>query len=236
MNKRAIILAGGKGSRLRPFSITFPKPLMPLGDTPILEIVIRQLIHYGFDHITLSVNHLAELLETFFGNGKKWGIKIDYTFEEIPMGTMGPLKRIRDLPDNFLVMNGDVLSDLNFNSFYNFHQDNNNLFTISCCKKNISSELGIIEYDSTGKLTNFKEKPVLSFSVSMGIYMAHKEITDYIPPNQFYGFDRLMIDLLKLKKNVSVMPFEGYWRDIGRFEDYNMASEEFEEYKKVLLK
>ncbi|MBF0361903.1 MAG: NTP transferase domain-containing protein [Oligoflexia bacterium] len=236
MNKRAIILAGGKGSRLRPFSITFPKPLMPLGDMPILEIVIRQLIHYGFDHITLSVNHLAELLESFFGNGKKWGIKIDYSFEEIPMGTMGPLVKIRDLPDNFLVMNGDVLSDLNFNTLYNFHTTNQNLFTISCCKKSISSELGIIEHDSNGILTTFKEKPVFSFNVSMGIYMASKEITQYIPSGRSYGFDSLMIDLLKLKKSVAVMPFEGYWRDIGRFEDYNMASEEFEEYKKVLLK
>ena len=118
MSKRAIILAGGKGTRLRPYTVVLPKPLMPIGEHPILEVVIRQLISYGFDHITLAVNHQAELIKAFFGDGSKWNIKIDYSLEDQPLGTMGPLKLIKDLPENFLVMNGDILTELKFSEFY----------------------------------------------------------------------------------------------------------------------
>jgi NDP-sugar pyrophosphorylase family protein len=131
MSKRAIILAGGKGTRLRPYTVVLPKPLMPIGEYPILEVVIRQLINYGFDHITLAVNHQAELIKAFFGDGSKWNIKIDYSLEDQPLGTMGPLKLIKDLPKNFLVMNGDILTDLNFSEFYDNHSNNKELFTIS---------------------------------------------------------------------------------------------------------
>ena len=121
MSKRAIILAGGKGTRLKPYTVVLPKPLMPIGEYPILEVVIRQLIQHKFDHVTLAVNHQAELIKAFFGDGTKWNIKIDYSMETTPLSTMGPLKLIKDLPDNFLVMNGDILSDLNYSSFLDFH-------------------------------------------------------------------------------------------------------------------
>ena len=111
MNKRAIILSGGKGTRLKPYTYVLPKPLMPIENYPILEIIIRQLSSFGFDHITLAVNHQADIIKAFFQNGEKWGIKIDYSLETQPLGTMGPLKLMKDLPDNFLVMNGDVLSE-----------------------------------------------------------------------------------------------------------------------------
>jgi len=121
MSKRAVILAGGKGTRLRPYTVVLPKPLMPIGDFPILEVIVKQLAHFGFERITMAVNHQAELISAFFGDGSKWGVKIDYSLEDKPLGTMGALKLISDLPENFLVMNGDILTDIKFSEFYNNH-------------------------------------------------------------------------------------------------------------------
>jgi NDP-sugar pyrophosphorylase family protein len=231
MSKRAIILAGGKGTRLRPYTVVLPKPLMPIGEYPILEVVIRQLIINGFDHITLAVNHQAELIKAFFGDGSKWNIKIDYSLEEQPLGTMGPLKLIKDLPDNFLVMNGDILTDLNFSDFYDNHAINNNLFTISSFTREQKIDYGVLEIDQSNVLTGFIEKPLKSFEVSMGIYMVSSKILEYIPEKAAYGFDNLMLSILEDKKNVSVKNFNGYWLDIGRPDDYMQAIEEFSEMK-----
>ena len=223
MSKRAIILAGGKGTRLKPYSIALPKPLVPVGETPILEIIIKQLISYGFDHITLAVNHMADIIEAFFGDGAKWNIKIDYSLEETPLSTMGPLTLIDNLPDNFLIMNGDILTDLDFNRSYKNHVDNGNTFTISSYKREQVNEYGVLEVDQDSRLTGFSEKPRTQFIVSMGIYMASKSILKYIPYNTAYGFDHLMLDLLADKKTISVEMFEGYWLDIGRPDDYERA-------------
>ena len=118
MSKRAIILAGGKGTRLKPYTISLPKPLVPIKDKPILEIIISQLASYGFNHITITINHMADIIKAFFNDGSKWGVKIDYSLEKKPLSTMGPLKLINDLPENFLIMNGDILTDLDFKIFY----------------------------------------------------------------------------------------------------------------------
>ena len=131
MCKRAVILAGGLGTRLRPYTVVLPKPLMPVGEYSILEVIVRQLVKYKFDHITLAVNHQAEIVKALFQNGERWGIRIDYSLEKKRLGTMGPLKLISDLPDDFLIMNGDVLTDLNFKDFYEDHVKNNRNFTIS---------------------------------------------------------------------------------------------------------
>src|SRR5438132_9740917 len=131
MSRRAVVLAGGKGTRLRPYTTVLPKPLMPIGEYPILEVVVRQLVQAGFDRITMAVNHQAELIRAFFGDGSKWGISIDYSLEDKPLGTMGPLRLITDLPDHFLVMNGDILTDLDFGAFFDQHVAGNHLFTIS---------------------------------------------------------------------------------------------------------
>ena len=235
MNKRAIILAGGTGTRLRPYTVVFPKPLMPIGEYPILEVVIRQLASHGYNHITLAVNHQAELIKAFFGNGSKWNVLIDYSLEDNPLGTMGPLRLINDLPENFLVMNGDILTDLNFKEFYMDHVRSHNLFTISSYKREQKIDYGVLESNGSGELYSFCEKPISHYHVSMGIYMMSQKIINYIPDSGAYGFDNLMHSLLKAKKTVNVKLFDGYWLDIGRPDDYMQAIEEFESMKSKFL-
>jgi NDP-sugar pyrophosphorylase family protein len=235
MSKRAVILAGGRGTRLQPYTVVFPKPLMPLGDEPILEIVVRQLIKNGFDHITMAVNYQAELIQAFFGDGSKWKIKIDYSLEQKPLSTMGPLKLIPDLPENFLVMNGDILTDLKYSQLFDFHLKNNNLFTISAYERDDKIDYGVLEIDHNGLLQKFREKPVYSFIVSMGIYIINKEVLSYIPDNVPYGFDNLMSDLLANDKPIKVEIYDGYWLDIGRSDDYRQAIEIFKKSKKRFI-
>ena len=236
MSKRAIILCGGLGTRLRPYTVVLPKPLMPVGEYPIVEIIIRQLIEHDFNHITMAVNHQADLIKAFFGDGSKWNIKIDYSLENKPLGTMGPLKLIPNLPENFLVMNGDVLSDINYSGFYSAHVNNNSIFTISSTNRDEITEYGVLEVSCENLLTGFKEKPVLNYDVSMGIYMLNKKVLDYIPENKLYGFDNLMLELLKDSKEVKIERFSGYWLDIGRPDDYEKAIEEFSLLKNKFLK
>lgn len=236
MKKRAIILAGGKGTRLKPYTYVLPKPLMPIENYPILEIVIRQLSNFGFDHVTLAVNHQAEIIKAFFQNGEKWGIKIDYSFETEPLGTMGPLKLIKDLPDNFLVMNGDVLSDVDIENFHNQHVKNKNVFTISSKLRTHKIDYGVLKIDSQKNLISFSEKPKKEYLVSMGIYMLSKSVLKFIPDEVAYGFDELMIDLIKADKEIIVEPFDGYWLDIGRPDDYKKAQNDIEFIKKYILK
>ena len=226
MSKRAIILAGGKGTRLKPYTIALPKPLVPIGDEPILEIIIKQLVSNGFDHITITVNHLADIIKAFFGNGSKWGIKIDYSLEEKPLSTMGPLSLIEDLPEDFLIMNGDVLSDIDFSELMSAHVLNKNIFTIASFKRVQKSDYGVLGLGKENTLIGFKEKPVVEYDVSMGIYIANKKILNYIPHNTAYGFDNLMLDLMKSKNPAHVVRHSGYWLDIGRPDDYAKACED----------
>jgi len=227
MAKRAIILAGGKGSRLKPYTVTLPKPLVPVGDMPILEIIIRQLKKYGFTHITITVNHLAEIIKAFFGDGSKWGIIIDYTLEDKPLSTMGPLTLISDLPENFLVMNGDVLTDLNFGNFFEEHVSNHRNFTIGSYRRKEKIDYGVLLTDEQGKLIGFNEKPNYDFLVSMGVYMVNKSVVSLIPANTFFGFDHLMHLLIQKQQLPAVFEFGGHWLDIGRPDDYEKAVEAF---------
>jgi len=231
--KRAIILAGGKGTRLKPYTVSFPKPLVPVGDMPILEIIIRQLKKYGFTHITITVNHLAEIIKAFFGDGTKWDIRIDYTLEEVPLSTMGPLTLINDLPENFLVMNGDVLTDLDFGKFFDSHISNEHEFTIGSYRRKEKIDYGVLIANKKGHLVGFEEKPVYDFLVSMGIYMLNRSVVNEIPPNSFFGFDHLMKRLIGKNTPPSIFEFEGYWLDIGRPDDYEKAVDSFN--PKILL-
>ena len=234
MSKRAVILAGGKGTRLRPYTVVLPKPLMPIGEFPILEVIIKQLVSAGFDHITLAVNHQAEIIKAFFMDGSKWGIRIDYSLEDKPLGTMGPLKLISNLPDNFLVMNGDILTDLNYADFYDNHVLQSDIFTISSKVREQLVDYGVLE-TTDGKLSGLREKPSMHYEVSMGVYMMSRQALEFIPDNSAYGFDNLMHDLIAAKQHVAVNKFFGYWLDIGRPDDYAQAIDEFESMRTRFL-
>lgn len=236
MSKRAVILAGGAGSRLWPYTVTLPKPLMPVGDLPILEIVIRQLSSFAFERITMAVGHQAGIIRAFCNDGQKWNVKIDYSEEKSPLGTMGPLKLISDLPDNFLIMNGDVLTDLDFDKFFKLHVDSKNLFTIASYKRRQITDFGVLQISGDGLLTGFAEKPAVEHIVSMGIYMASKEILNYIPENQPFGFDQLVLTLIEERRPPGITAHHGQWLDIGRFEDYQAAIEEFDRNRHRYLK
>ena len=232
---RAIILAGGKGTRLKPFTTVIPKPLVPLGDEmPILEVVIKQLANNGFDHITLAVNHLANILMAFFGDGSKWGVKIDYSLEDQPLSTIGPLTLIPDLPENFLVMNGDILCDLDYRKFYEQHSARKNDVTVSVFKRDTKIDFGVLKFNQKNEITEFIEKPIYDFNVSMGVYCINKSVISALKKGETYGFDNLMIDSIREGKKVIAEPFDGFWLDIGRPDDYDSANENYEQIKEKL--
>ena len=235
MSKRAIVLAGGVGTRLRPYTVVLPKPLMPIGDYPILEVIVRQLVHQGFTRVTLAVNHQAEILKAFFGDGTKWGARIDYSLETRPMSTVAPLLLISDLPENFLLMNGDLLTDLNLTDFLDRHIRERRLFTIAASRRLQLIDYGVLQIDSAQQLTGFTEKPQMEYLVSMGVYAVNRSVLEYVPPDRKYGVDDLMNRLLAKGQSVRVEPYDGYWLDIGRPDDYMRAIEEFELRKNDLL-
>lgn len=224
---RVVILAGGIGSRLRPYTLSLPKPLLPIGDRPILEIIIRQLANHGFKHVTLAVNHQADLFSAFFGDGSKWGVKITYSLEREALGTMGPLRLIDDLPEQFLIMNGDVLTDIDYGAAFREHLAGDRLFTIFAAARKQKIDFGVLHLDESSQLTGFEEKPELAYTVSMGIYAASRRILDRIPPGKSFGFDQLMLSFLQTGDRVDVHQHHGYWLDIGRPDDYERASEEW---------
>lgn len=234
--RRAIILAGGMGTRLRPYTVVLPKPLMPIGDYPILEIIIRQLRHAGFSHITMAVNHQADLIKAFFGDGSQWGLKIDYSLEDKPLSTMGPLKLIEDLPENFLVMNGDILTDLDYAKFHDDHIRSGKIFTISAKRRQHKVEYGVLDTKDGETLSGFREKPVSDYLVSMGIYMISRDALKDIPRAVPYGFDHLMHALLKEEIPVALREFAGYWLDIGRPDDYMQAIDEFASMRETFIR
>ena len=230
MGGRAIIMCGGLGTRLKPLTLMTPKSLVPIGGRPILEIIIQQLSCQGFDHITLAVNHQAEMIREYIGDGARFELKIDYSLEAKPLSTMGPLKLIEDLPDNFLVMNGDVLTDINFYEFLKHHMLENSLFTISSAFREQKIDFGVLECDPSNYLTGFQEKPINHYQVSMGVYALSKKILRFIPSGTSYGFDDLIFTLLAKGEEIRIRPYSGYWLDIGRLSDYDQALEDFQKF------
>ena len=235
MSNRAVVLAGGRGTRLRPYTVVFPKPLMPLGDYPILEVIVRQLAKDGFDHITLAVNHQAELIKAFFGNGERWNVRIDYSLETRPLSTIAPLCLIHDLPPTFLLMNGDVLTDLRLRTLHDEHVRSGSVFTVAASSRTHTVDYGVLHRDDEGRLVEFEEKPVVRYLVSMGVYVVDKSVLSLVPPDQPFGFDDLMHALIAKRERVNVRPHGGYWLDLGRPDDYAQAVEEFERRRRDLL-
>jgi len=222
---RAVILAGGKGTRLRPFTATLPKPLVPVGDRPILEIVLLQLKGWGIDHITLAVNHLAHLIMSYFGDGKRWNLKIDYSLEDKPLSTIAPLKLVKDLPEDFFVMNGDVLTDLDFTKLHKAHVDKGAEITVATFERDNMIDFGVLKTGVDNGIVGFEEKPVYHFSVSMGIYVINRRLLEIVPQGKAFGFDDLMLACLKEGRKALSFPHDGYWLDIGRPDDYEEANE-----------
>jgi NDP-mannose synthase len=235
MSRRAVVLAGGIGTRLHPYTVVLPKPLMPIGEYPILEVIIRQLVRHGFTDVTLAVNHQANILKAFFEDGNRWDVNIDYSLEREPRSTIAPLTLIPDLPENFLLMNGDVLTDFDLSGFLARHVASGRLFTIAAARRWQMIDYGVLQIDSRNRLTGFSEKPQTEYLVSMGIYAVNRKVLQFVPPNTRYGFDDLMKDLLAKAEPVDVEPYEGYWLDIGRPDDYMRAVAEFEQRRPQFL-
>jgi NDP-sugar pyrophosphorylase family protein len=231
---QAVILAGGKGKRLYPLTAVIPKPLMPINETPILEIVLRQLKNNGFNDVIIAVNYMADLIMAIFGKGEKFGLNITYSVEDKPLGTAGPLSLIENLDDDFLVMNGDLLTTINYADLFDYHKKNNNDATISSYKKEVKIDLGVLKIED-GKFTNYIEKPTYKFDVSMGIYIFNKSTLNYLKKNEQKDMPDLMLNLKQAGKKVGCYQGDYYWLDIGRREDYEQAVEIFEQRKKDFL-
>lgn len=232
---QAVILAGGKGTRLLPFTKVFPKPLVPLGEKPILDTILRQLKHFGFTRVTLAVGYMAEMIQTYVGKGERYGIDIAYVFEDEPLGTVGPLAQMDHLDERFLVMNGDVITNLDYGDLLRFHKSRQPLITIGTYNKHFKIDLGIIRQEANHRITDYIEKPLHSFQVSMGVYVFEREVLQYITPHKYLDFPDLVKRLLSNGQPVVSYPFDGYWLDIGNHSDYEKALEEYDERIKDTL-
>ena len=232
---KAVILAGGKGTRLAPYTKILPKPLMPIGDMPVLEVIIRQLKNQGVNEIILTVGHLAELLKAFFNDGKQFGVNIHYSYEESPLGTAGPLALIDNLDETFLVMNGDVLTDMCIGDLLYFHRQQNAIATIAMHERRVKIDLGVILCNGGARVAGYIEKPTYDYRVSMGIYVFEPKVLQYIERGRYLDFPNLVHKLLGEGELVVGYPFEGYWQDLGRPDDYEQASEDFNSNREKFL-
>lgn len=234
---RAVILAGGKGQRLRPYTTVLPKPLMPIGDMPILEVVLRQLKVAGITHVTMAVGYLAELMQAFFGDGRRLGLQIDYSFEDRPLGTVGPLTLIPSLAeeDEFLMMNGDVLTTIDYSKLIARHRASGADITIATYRREVKIDFGVIETDASDMLSGYVEKPRFDYRVSMGIYCFNAGVLGMLKKGEHCDFPDLVKSLLAAGRKVASYPFDGYWLDMGRPDDYATAIEEFESRRHEFL-
>ncbi|OQY88161.1 MAG: nucleoside-diphosphate-sugar pyrophosphorylase [Anaerolineae bacterium UTCFX2] len=234
---KAIVLAGGKGARLAPYTRILPKPLMPIGDLPILEILLRQMRSAGVQEVILTVGYLGELMRAFFQDGSRLGLRIDYSFEEQPLGTAGPLALVADrLDDTFLVTNGDVLTTLDLRELVDDHRSSGAAATIASHARAVKIDLGVLQFDGDRCLKGYIEKPTYNFFVSMGIYVFEPRVLDYIPCNQYLDFPDLVLKLIANGERVRGYPFDGYWQDLGRADDYEQAVQDFEALRPQILK
>jgi NDP-sugar pyrophosphorylase family protein len=236
--KRAVVLAGGLGMRLRPYTTVLPKPLMPVGDRPILDVIVRQLSSHEFERLTIVTGHLAELIEAFFGDGERFGIPIDYYREEEPLGTVGALRLLDGIDEDFLVMNGDVLTDLPYGSFLDEHRSSGAAASIAAHRREVQISLGVLQFgdpEDDARLTGYIEKPTYDYEVSMGVYAFAPRALERIEPNERLDFPDLVLRLLDAGEVVRASRNEGYWLDIGRHDDYETAMEEFERMRDRLL-
>ena len=231
-----VILAGGKGTRLMPYTTSLPKPLMPVGEYPILDILLRQLSGQGFRKITLAVGHLAGLIQAYFKEGQDWGVEIDYAYETTPLGTAGPIARLPRQERALLVLNGDLLTTMDFSRIVRFHYENRAIATIGTHRRTEAVQFGVVETGSNGQITEYREKPCLDYMVSMGIYVFSPSVREFIPRAQKFDFPELVERLMTGGQRVMAYESDAYWLDIGRPDDYQKANEEFSSMEQFFLK
>jgi NDP-sugar pyrophosphorylase family protein len=223
---RAVVLAGGRGARLAPYTSVLPKPLMPIGDRAILELVIDQLTSFGIKNVTLCVGYLSHLIEAVLDNGAARGAEITYVREEDALGTAAPLRLVDGLDDTFITMNGDVLTTLDYHDLLRYHHEHGNLLTIATHERAIRIDYGVLHVsgeNGSRRVEAYEEKPEMTSTVSMGIYVLEPEALAYIPPEGYFDFPDLVQELLQAGQPVGAYCYDGLWFDIGRREDYEQA-------------
>jgi NDP-sugar pyrophosphorylase family protein len=229
---KTVILAGGKGARLKPYTSILPKPLLPLGDRSILELLMAQLARQGFVDITLSVGHLGHLIEAVLGNGASRSVDITYVREEVPLGTAGSLRLVSGLTDTFLMLNGDLVTTLDFQELVSMHRESGNMLTIATSARQVRTEYGVLSVEDDTvlqRVVRYDEKPVFDCLVSMGIYVVEPQALGFIPDGRYFDFPDLVHGLLRAGARVGAFVYDGLWLDIGRREDYEQANALWEE-------
>lgn len=232
---KAIVLAGGRGTRLAPYTQILPKPLMPIGDMPILEVMLRQMKRAGIEEVVLTVGHLAQLLRTFFMDGRQWGMDITYSYEEQPLGTAGPLALVKGLDSTFLVTNGDVLTTLDLGDLMAFHRSQGGVATIAVHRRQVKIDLGVVQMEENHRISGYIEKPVYNYTVSMGIYVFEPIVMKFISFNQYLDFPDLVLKMIASGERINAYVFDGYWMDLGRPDDYAQAVEDFNSMRTQFL-
>lgn len=232
---QVIILAGGKGTRLRPLTFAFPKPLVPIGDRPIIDIILCQLKRAGVTDVVLSTGYLAELMEAYCGNGSKWDLPLRYVREQTPLNTAGVLSLVDNLQENFVVMNGDVLTTLNVREIWDFHKQSAAKATLGICKRDVNIDFGVVKVADSGALKEYIEKPKLPYYVSMGVNVLNRRCQKFVQREEPLSMPDLLTRMNEAGEKVICYVSDHEWLDIGRLEDYQSAQEKFEESKKSYL-
>jgi len=234
-NTQAIILAGGEGTRLKPLMAVFPKPLVPLGNKAVLEILLQRLSRSGFKDITICTGYLAEMIMVLCGDGSKFGMNIRYMREESPLGTAAPLASVENISDTFIVMNGDLLTSLDFEKMLDFHTDMEADVTIAIHRRDVTIDFGVVERNKDKKFSGFIEKPIYHFDVSMGINIINKDVMRFIKPGEYMDMPDLILKVHESGGKVCCYEEDCFWLDIGRMEDYAEAQNKFEENEKMFF-
>lgn len=235
--RQAVILAGGKGTRLLPYTVVFPKPMLPLGGQPIIQIILTQLVKHGFTDIVISLGYLGDMIELYFKDKKPEGVNLRFVHEQQPLGTAGALSLVEDLEEDFLVVNGDILTTLDYRAMFDFHRKNRSALTVAVGVKEVCISLGILSLDGQNRVTGIEEKPTYRFNDNMGIYVYNRSAVSFLPRNQRTDLNVLMENLIG--KNLPVFGYRSqdpyYWIDIGQHAEYEKANAEFERRREAFL-
>ena len=226
---KTIILAGGRGARLQPYTLVVPKPLVPVGSMPVIELIIKRFHRFGLDDLIVTTGYLGDLIKAVCGDGSRWGVNIRYSDEYEPLGTIAPLRLVQDeLTETFIVVNGDTITDIDLDDLLSFHYRNKGIATIAACGRTVQIELGVLQTDDSDAVVKFREKPRHEYLASMGLYVFEPEILDFIPKRGSFGFDDLMHAFSVAEAPVYVYTHPGYWLDIGILTDLQTAQDESE--------